>query len=127
MMRTRVSGRLRLSMSAVAAPENAPPIIATSYFESILKETCASRRLKAIASEIARLLSLSRRRWRVVAGSVPPTTFPLRILLCRARSAAERYRPAACPPQQVRLALRKVDGAFNIESSRSEEHTSELQ
>src|SRR6266581_8586104 len=31
MMRTRVWSRFRLSMSAVAAPENAPPMITTSY------------------------------------------------------------------------------------------------
>jgi len=35
MTRTRASGRFRLSMSAVAAPENAPPMITTSYSNPI--------------------------------------------------------------------------------------------
>src|SRR5438046_7918050 len=38
MTRTRALGRFRLSMSAVAAPENAPPMITTSYSNSIATE-----------------------------------------------------------------------------------------
>src|SRR5262249_29446256 len=49
MIRTRASGRLRFSMRAVAAPENAPPMITTSYSKFIARKGWPLYRSRASA------------------------------------------------------------------------------
>src|SRR5438874_6520479 len=50
MTRTRASGRFRLSISAVAAPENAPPMITTSYSNPMATRKWTLRIVNAISS-----------------------------------------------------------------------------